>query len=66
MMRPAPAVPPAAMVTADQRMEVPPVTLGDALAARDTEVFELSSVTPAQPHRMTPFARIEGTRVSYP
>jgi len=40
--------------------------IGDALVARGAEVFELSSVTRAQPHRMTPFARIEGTRVSYP
>ena len=40
--------------------------IGDALAARGLEVFELSSLTHAQPHRMTPFARVEGTRVSYP
>jgi uncharacterized protein (DUF488 family) len=40
--------------------------IGDALAAGGVEVFELSSVTQAQPHRMTPFARVEGTRVSYP
>jgi uncharacterized protein (DUF488 family) len=40
--------------------------IGDALVARGAEVFELSSVKRAQPHRMTPFARVEGTRVSYP
>lgn len=40
--------------------------IGDALVARGAEVFELPSVTRAQPHRMTPFARVEGTRVSYP
>lgn len=40
--------------------------IGDALVARGAEVFELSSMTRAQPHKMTPFARIEGTRVSYP
>jgi len=40
--------------------------IGDALVARGAEVFELSSVTRAQPHRMTPFARVEGKRVSYP
>jgi uncharacterized protein (DUF488 family) len=40
--------------------------IGDALVARGAEVFELSSAKRAQPHRMTPFARVEGTRVSYP
>jgi uncharacterized protein (DUF488 family) len=40
--------------------------IGDALVARGVEVFELSGMTRAQPHRMTPFARVEGTRVSYP
>jgi uncharacterized protein (DUF488 family) len=40
--------------------------IGDALTARGVQVFELPSVTRAQPHRMTPFARVEGTRVSYP
>jgi uncharacterized protein (DUF488 family) len=39
--------------------------IGDALVARGAEVFELSSATRAQPHRLTPFARIEGTRISY-
>ncbi len=40
--------------------------IGDALAARGVEVLELSSLTHAQPHRMTPYARVEGNRVSYP
>lgn len=40
--------------------------IGDALVARGAEVFELSSMTRSQPHRMTPFAQVEGTRVSYP
>jgi uncharacterized protein (DUF488 family) len=40
--------------------------IADALVARGAEVFELSGVTRAQPHRMTPFARVEGNRVSYP
>jgi uncharacterized protein (DUF488 family) len=39
--------------------------IGDALVARGAEVFELSSLTRAQPHRMTPFARVDGRRVSY-
>jgi uncharacterized protein (DUF488 family) len=40
--------------------------IGDALVARGIEVLELSSMTRAQPHRMTPFAQVEGARVSYP
>jgi uncharacterized protein (DUF488 family) len=40
--------------------------IGDALVARGAEVLELSGITRAQPHRMTPFARVDGTRVSYP
>jgi uncharacterized protein (DUF488 family) len=40
--------------------------IGDALLAGGVEVFELASPTKAQPHKMTPFARVEGTRVSYP
>jgi len=40
--------------------------IGDALVAKGVEVFELSSATRAQPHGLTPFARIDGTRVSYP
>ncbi len=40
--------------------------IGDALVARGAEVFELSSMTRARPHKMTPFARVEDTQVSYP
>jgi uncharacterized protein (DUF488 family) len=40
--------------------------IGDALLARGAEVLELSGMTRAQPHRMTPFARVECMRVSYP
>jgi uncharacterized protein (DUF488 family) len=40
--------------------------IGDALVARGADVFELSGLTRAQPHRMTPFAQVDGTRVSYP
>jgi uncharacterized protein (DUF488 family) len=40
--------------------------IADALTARGAEVFELSSMTRAQLHTMTPFARIDGTRVTYP
>jgi uncharacterized protein (DUF488 family) len=40
--------------------------VADALAARGVEVREISSRTRANPHRMTPFAKIEGGRVTYP
>jgi uncharacterized protein (DUF488 family) len=40
--------------------------IADALVARGIEVFEMASATRAQPHKMTPFARIEGTKVHYP
>jgi len=40
--------------------------IGDALTARGLEVREISSKTRAAPHRMTPFARVKGKRVTYP
>jgi uncharacterized protein (DUF488 family) len=40
--------------------------IGDALVARGVEVFEISSATKVQAHKMTPFARVEGMKVSYP
>jgi uncharacterized protein (DUF488 family) len=39
--------------------------IADALTARGIEVFEISSLTRTQPHKMTPFAHIEGAKVSY-
>ena len=40
--------------------------ISDALTARGVEAREISSRTRATPHRMTPFAKIEGERVTYP
>ena len=40
--------------------------IGDALEARGVQVFEISSVTRAQRHKMTPFAQVEGEYVRYP
>jgi len=40
--------------------------IGDALEARGVPVFEIASLAKAQPHRMTPFAKVEGTTVTYP
>jgi uncharacterized protein (DUF488 family) len=40
--------------------------VGDALAARGIPVEDIMSATRRQPHKFTPFARVEGTRVWYP
>lgn len=40
--------------------------IGDALIARGWEVIDLMSRTSAKPHRLTDFAVLEGTRVTYP
>ncbi len=40
--------------------------VADALTARGLEVDHISSARKAAPHRVTPFARLEGTRVTYP
>jgi uncharacterized protein (DUF488 family) len=40
--------------------------VGDALTARQIHVLDILSATKAQPHSMTPFALVEGDRVTYP
>lgn len=40
--------------------------IADALMARGIEALEIASRTSARPHKLTPFARIDGTKVSYP
>jgi len=40
--------------------------ISDALLARGVRVEEISSLTRTQPHKLTPFARVFGTEVSYP
>jgi uncharacterized protein (DUF488 family) len=40
--------------------------IADALTVRDYSIEDILSLTSSQPHRMTPFARIEGTQVTYP
>jgi uncharacterized protein (DUF488 family) len=40
--------------------------VSDALLARGIVVEEVQSIRRATPHRLTPFARIEGDRVTYP
>lgn len=40
--------------------------VADALTARGVRVFHISSRKTARPHAMTPFAHVEGTRLTYP
>jgi 3-methyladenine DNA glycosylase/8-oxoguanine DNA glycosylase len=40
--------------------------IADALTARGAEVEHITSIKHAAPHRMTEFALVEGTRVTYP
>jgi uncharacterized protein (DUF488 family) len=40
--------------------------IADSLVARGIEVLEISSATRADPHKMTPFAKVDGTKVHYP
>jgi uncharacterized protein (DUF488 family) len=40
--------------------------IADALMARGYDVHHITSPVRAEPHRITPFARIDGERVTYP
>lgn len=40
--------------------------VADALTARGVSVAHITSKSRAAPHKMTPFARVEGTKVTYP
>ena len=40
--------------------------VGDALLVRGVEVLDILSVTSSKPHRMTPWARVDGLHISYP
>ena len=40
--------------------------VADALTARGAHVEHITTARRSTPHRMTPFARVEGTRVTYP
>ena len=40
--------------------------IADALLVRGIGVEEIVSVTRRQPHKLTPFARVEGTSITYP
>ncbi|WP_033373296.1 DUF488 family protein [Glaciibacter superstes] len=40
--------------------------IGDALVARGVDVLDIMTRASAKPHTLTSFARVDGTRVSYP
>jgi uncharacterized protein (DUF488 family) len=40
--------------------------IADALLARSIDAREITSVAEARPHALTPWARVEGTKVTYP
>jgi uncharacterized protein (DUF488 family) len=40
--------------------------IADALLAHGVEVHEILSATKSRPHALTPFAKVDGTEVSYP
>jgi uncharacterized protein (DUF488 family) len=40
--------------------------VSDALSARDIPVIEIMSGTSYRPHKLTPFAHVDGTRITYP
>ncbi len=40
--------------------------IGDALLVRGWTVLDVLSATKATPHRLTPFAKVDGTRITYP
>ncbi len=40
--------------------------IGDALLARGVEVLDIMGVDTAAPHRLTPFARVDGLSITYP
>ena len=40
--------------------------VADALIARGIAALEIISPERSQPHKLTPFAHVEGTRVTYP
>jgi uncharacterized protein (DUF488 family) len=40
--------------------------IGDALLVRGWTVLDVMSATKASPHRLTPFAKVDGPRVTYP
>jgi uncharacterized protein (DUF488 family) len=40
--------------------------IADALLARGVEVMHIRGLSRAEPHQLTPWAKVEGTTVTYP
>jgi uncharacterized protein (DUF488 family) len=40
--------------------------IGDAMLVRGWRVLDITSESPPKPHKLTPFARVDGTRITYP
>jgi uncharacterized protein (DUF488 family) len=40
--------------------------VADALAVRGVEVAHITGPSAPRPHKLTPFAVVEGTRITYP
>ena len=40
--------------------------IADALTARGRKVYHISGAATARPHRLTSFAKVNGTRITYP
>ncbi|HYL68666.1 MAG TPA: DUF488 domain-containing protein [Candidatus Limnocylindria bacterium] len=40
--------------------------VADALVIRGIQVLDIVSASPPRPHKLTPFARVRGTRITYP
>src|SRR5580658_1656240 len=40
--------------------------VADALVVRGIEAMEIVDSSPPKPHKLTPFARVDGTRITYP
>jgi uncharacterized protein (DUF488 family) len=40
--------------------------IADAMLVRGWRVLDIMTPTSAKPHKLTPFARVEGTRITYP
>jgi uncharacterized protein (DUF488 family) len=40
--------------------------IGDALIVRGFDVQDIYGMQPTRPHKLTPFARVDGTQVTYP
>ena len=40
--------------------------IGDALLVRGVTVLDIMSVANAKPHSLTPFAKVDGTAITYP